>query len=593
MQSIDEVDTELAVSQQHGVPEVSPSRDPPPSPQRDIFQAGQDVYVTPLLAAAEALQNDDQSSSASDAPLPFCKADNVQYLDEMPTPTQRERTRERMFPNLLAGEDGGGAGGSGRDGGGVGPEHLAGSRQVAAEEATLMRARALSQMVLELEAPRAPQQDSTASHVNRLREECAAARARIQSKVATVTKASEAVRTLEGHAADIEDAQSRLRHARSSRWSELVVCDRRLELLSDPSWLGGGCSHEAHDQAQASASRLRQSLVECLEIERKALLLSRRELTTMEQQLYNMQAFVSSTQTELGKHSFACRAAMRSDHATLTQTLLSREHTEAAKTPVATDGIHGWDIWTQRLASLRGEAVQLCEQTSVLIQWTDLECGKAGQAFRAQLARCVAEEEGRKRQLEAQLKDLEYAVSSTECTLKRYSRKGHDPSSAKSQKAERAKVLLHELRVTHRHLQGLVRRSLRDLQVVEACRRVTAAGAAATPRGARNGLGAPVRRPRRPSSAGYHKGLGRSRSAADARGQRSSSVGRSMSFKEDAGAGDKALDELRSLKLEEAHLKSDIRKCRDSVERCASWAAVLADLEDRVARAVQQKVESS
>jgi len=65
------------------------------------------------------------------------------------------------------------------------------------------------------------------------------------------------------------------------------------------------------------------------------------------------------------------------------------------------------------------------------------------------------------------------------------------------------------------------------------------------------------------------------------------------SFKEDAGAGDKALDELRSLKLEEAHLKSDIRKCRDSVERCASWAAVLADLEDRVARAVQQKVESS
>ena len=48
------------------------------------------------------------------------------------------------------------------------------------------------------------------------------------------------------------------------------------------------------------------------------------------------------------------------------------------------------------------------------------------------------------------------------------------------------------------------------------------------------------------------------------------------------------LDELRQLQAEERELKRELRACETGVERCAAWASLLADLEDRIAETLRR-----
>ncbi|CAE8661772.1 unnamed protein product, partial [Polarella glacialis] len=223
-------------------------------------------------------------------------------LDEMPTPTQKELSRE-------------------------GKERVATSswtpgnrRALAAEDVTLARAKALTQMALEELRP-SEQRSTDSSHVGRLRQECAAARGRIQGNLASLGKAVEGVRALEGCSAEVEDAQSRLRHARSSRWGELAVCERRLEILGEQDWIAGGGSSGSKSCGGAPGGR--QALLEALEMERQALLQSRRELSALEEEMGCFLEALAEGRAQLGKQAAERRGAMKSDHAALVQVKVS------------------------------------------------------------------------------------------------------------------------------------------------------------------------------------------------------------------------------------------------------------------------------
>ena len=105
------------------------------------------------------------------------------------------------------------------------------SQPLPAPGATLLRAKALTQLAMD-DAKKA--QSSTAtqtSHVQRLREECQAFKGRIRRSVSSVSKAFEVTRSLEGYLVHYEDAKSRVRHAKSARQQDLAVCQRRLEIV--------------------------------------------------------------------------------------------------------------------------------------------------------------------------------------------------------------------------------------------------------------------------------------------------------------------------------------------------------------------------
>ena len=420
---------------------------------------------------------------------------------------------------------------------------------------TLARARALSQMAMEdLSKPAEARADS--SYVQKLREECAAATSRIQANVSSVAKLSGACRALEAQLRDVEDARSRVRHARNLRSTDVSVCQRRLELLQDLDWVGASASAEGRPAQGTTSSSdgvpetAQKNLMEALEVEQEALLLMRRELDVLDDEMVAASAGLVELHACLKQEMAQRRAAVRQD--------------SAAKRKQESDGTYmsvgdSWRFWVKRVKAAQMEAQQLCQKASSTIQYTDLECSKAQRSAQECLSQCSSEQRELRRRFDTQLKDVEFAMSCAEWTLKKPENRSKT-AHGEATNVQRSNVLLHELSTTQKNLRCLVRQCKRDLQILEACRNVSPANIGAT--------GAVKPQPQCKGKPGK-----RSRSAVELRKLRSD--------------GDKVpcshlRDELQHLSEEQQQMTKGLRECEYGVERCAAWASVLSNLEDRV-----------
>jgi len=427
--------------------------------------------------------------------------------------------------------------------------------------ATLARARALSQMAMEdLHKPEARVESS---HVQKLREECAAAQSRIQTNVASVAKISDASRALEAQLVDIEDARSRVRHARSIRWADLAVCEKRLELLHDLDWVGSGkASDRSLESGAPGASQ--KTLIEALELEQEAHLIMRRELGLLEDDLAAASEGLLELRTRLKKETSKRRAAVRQD------TAVKHGRSEEESYVTGSDSCH---FWIKRVKAAQLDAQEACQRTSITIQCTDVACAKAQRQVQDSLQLCAGEQRELRRQFDTQLKDVEFAISCAEWTLNKpesRSKASHEPGVQRQ--VQRSTVLLHELATTQKNLRCLARQSKRDLQIIEGCRNVTPSNVSAA---ASTAAGASLQSPGRTFS-----GLKRSRSAVDRRRK---------TCDLDAQSKGELSAELQHMKAERHQMKRDLRECEYGMDRCAAWASVLSDLEDRVSEALLRR----
>ncbi|CAE7446902.1 unnamed protein product [Symbiodinium natans] len=426
---------------------------------------------------------------------------------------------------------------------------------------TLARARALSQMAMEdLSRPSEARPD--ASYVQKLREECAAANSRIQANVSSLAKISGACRVLEAQQVDVEDARSRVRHARNIRCADVSVCRRRLELLQDLDWVGASAEGKVPEgtstlSSEGAPETSQKNLMEALEVEQEALLLMRRELDLLEGDLAAASENLQDLNTCLKKEMAQRRAAVRQD--------------TAAKRTQEGDGVgymsvgDSWRFWAKRVKAAQAEAQQLCKKASSTIQYTDLECAKAQRSTQEYLTQCSSEQRELRRRFDTQLKDVEFAMSCAEWTLKKPENRSKANSQGEATQAQRSNVLLHELATSQKNLRCLARQCKRDLQILETCRNVTAANVTA----ARPSSASPARSAR--SATGSHKGLKRSRSEV---------LRRRGSGKPEAPEA--LREELKHLSAEQKQMSKGLRECEYGVDRCAAWASVLSNLEDRV-----------
>ena len=450
----------------------------------------------------------------------------------------------------------------------VGPARAAGQKcksgSLPAGGVTLARARALSQMAMEdLSKPAEARVD--ASYVQKLREECQAANSRIQANVSSVAKISGACKVLEAQHVDVEDAKSRVRHARNIRSADISVCRRRLELLQDLDWVGAAASADKEGATSARSSETpapetsHKNLMEALEVEQEALLLMRRELDLQEEDLSQAAEQLLDLHGCLKKEMAQRCAALRQDSAA------KRGSGETSASGYMSVG-DSWKFWAKRVKAAQVDAQHLCKKASSTIQYTDLECAKAQRSTQDCLAQCSSDQRELRRRFDTQLKDVEFAMSCAEWTLNKPENRSKARSQTEATQVQRSNVLLHELSTTQKNLRCLSRQCKRDLQVLEACRNVTTANVAARPSSAPGTPGA---------GPGTFKNLKRSRSAVATRNFR-------KDRSESPGPPGGLWEELQHLTVEQKQMTKGLRECEYGVDRCAAWASVLSNLEDRV-----------
>ena len=402
--------------------------------------------------------------AARDAPL----YDNSAMDPELPTPEGPQGAADGSPPG-----DTGGAGESLEaevDGLAQGAQGLPAPAAPAAS-AAMLRAKALAKMAMEDLRPETPSRSLAASHVQKLREECQAARSRIQANVSSVSKVFEITRSLESHIVNLEDCKHRVKQKRNSRWSDLAVCQKRLEMLGRLDWFHESKPEKAGSKSgKAPASKSphvsRGNLVEALEIEQEALLVLRRELGSLLLEVDPLMGVIVDLRKRLQQEASDRRAAMRKDHVTLTQQDGSeREDADGSSLRSFDDR----NFWVKKAQSLEDSAQQLLQKAFSTIQWTDLECSQANQCVSQCLARCSAEDQRLRRQLDAQLRDVDFAISCADWTISKPENRGETASS----QVQKAHVLLHELTATKKHLKCLVRKCKKDLQTLESCRNTT------------------------------------------------------------------------------------------------------------------------
>eukprot|EP00435_Cladocopium_sp_Y103_P001981 s4354_g1.t1 len=401
-------------------------------------------------------------AAAQDAPFRFASAMDP----ELPTPA-----------SSLGGSPPGDTGGAGesrasleaetaRDGDGLDGAGLPGP----AAPAAMLRAKALAKMAMEDLRPETPSRGLAASHVQKLREECQAARSRIQANVSSVSKVFEITRSLESHIVNLEDCKNRVKQKRNSRWSDLAVCQKRLEMLGRLDWFHESKPEKASKSGKAASKSphvSRGNLVEALEIEQESLLVLRRELGSWLLEVDPLIEVIIDLRKRLQQEASDRRAAMRKDHVTLTQQDGSeREDADGSSFRSFDDR----NFWVKKAQSLEESAQQLLQKAFSTIQWTDLECSQANQCVSQCLSRCSAEDQRLRRQLDAQLRDLDFAISCADWTISKPENRAETASS----QVQRAHVLLHELTATKKHLKCLVRKCKKDLQILESCRNTTA-----------------------------------------------------------------------------------------------------------------------
>lgn len=489
---------------------------------------------------------------------------------------------------------------------------------VASEEATLAKAKALTQMALNELRQRSTDDSDT---VGRMKQECSTVRGRIQKNVASLGHGAVIIRQLEAAAAQVADNLGRVRHARVARLSDLAVCERRLEcLLEQPR--PGGCRPPCPGRGGRSKSSqlrqdpegalpgtvpgdgsgssregtLRRAVVEAVEVERHALSQARRELSALESDCSVLQEGLVEARQELARLSTQLRGIIRADH---TQLLTGQTGDGDASVNME----QGWNFAALHAQNLQLEVTRLCSQSEAVIHYSSKECARVSALTRDVLAQCAKEQKAHRQKLEVQAQELEFAVTAAEWSQAKASRrpaKGGESSpraaAAARAKSERVTVIWHELKATQRHLNNLIKRAGLNLQAIEACRRITAATAVevVVPSRAVESHSGPRLRP---SSAGR-----RCRTPSTARrdtrrpfgspyavplGAHKPSHSSSVPILPRSGDRDEeeelaTLEVLGDIQLEQEDLQAELLSCRYGLDRCAVWAEVLSELHWRV-----------
>ena len=440
------------------------------------------------------------------------------------------------------------------------------SSPLPAGAATMHRAKTLAQMAMD-DLRDTPSRSSNASHVQKLREECQVARSRIQQNVSSVSKVFEIIRSLESYLVNLEDCKTRVKQARNARWADLSVCQKRLELLSKLDWFEKPSSERKSGKtgvkvpSSQSSGVSRGNLMEALEFQREALLLLRRELASLLCEFDPIIELTVDLRKRLQQEASQRRAAMRKDHATVTQ----QEGSEQEDLSGARSFDDG-HFWAKKAKSLEDSAQQLLQRAISTVQCTDLECCQANHSVSQSLARCSAEEQRLRRQYDAQLRDVNFAMSCAEWTI---NKPEHRRGAQEAPQVQRASVLLHELNATKKQLKILVRKCKRDLQILENCRNTTPQTIVSV-----------NLCKKRVQEKHKDKGEAKDEVKPPSKLFGASDVGRVHVAAELAGF------ELRYLQAEERKLREKLQIYETRIERCAAWETLLTDLEDRVAEAL-------
>jgi len=438
------------------------------------------------------------------------------------------------------------------------------SSPLPAGAATMLRAKTLAQMAMDDLRDTETRRSSNTSHVQRLREECQVARSRIQQNVSSVSKVFEIIRSLESYLVNLEDCKTRVKQAHNARWADLSVCEKRLELLSKLDWFEkpseqkSGKTGVSKVPSSQGSGVSRGNLMEALEFQREALLLLRRELASLLCEFDPIIELTVDLRKRLQQEASERRAVMRKDHATLTQ----QEGSEQENLSGARSFDDG-HFWAKKAKSLEDSAQQLLQRAISTVQCTDLECSQANESVSQSLARCSAEEQRMRRQYDAQLRDVNFAISCAEWTV---NKPEHRRQAQEAPQVQRASVLLHELNATKKQLKILVRKCKRDLQILENCRNTTPQTIVSV-----------NRKKRVPEK---HKGETKDEVVSPVKSS-------SKLFRvRDVVAVELAGFELRHLRAEERQLREKLQVYETRIERCAAWETLLTDLEDRVAEAL-------
>lgn len=300
--------------------------------------------------------------------------------------------------------------------------------------------------------------------------------------------------------------------------------------------------------------------MEALEFEREALLLLRRELASLLCEFDPIIELTVDLRKRLQQEASERRAVMRKDHATLTQ----QEGSEQENVSGARSFDDG-HFWAKKAKSLEDSAQQLLQRAISTLQCTDLECCQANQSVLQSLARCSAEEQRMRRQYDAQLRDVNFAMSCAEWTKNKPEHRRKTAQEGCPQ-AQRAGVLLHELSATKKQLKILVRKCKRDLQILENCRNTT---------------------PQTIVSVNLCKKRVPEKQKGETKDEAKPGKPSSKLFGvPDVVAVELAGFELRHLRAEERQLREKLQIYETRIERCAAWETLLTDLEDRVAEAL-------
>lgn len=394
------------------------------------------------------------------------------------------------------------------------------------EEEALSQAKALTKVALE----EFGQNQREIAHLVDSRQSvaqdpCAAqgeARARMQSCVAACSRSAAGVRGLEVTISEVEDGISKLQHMRYARWTDTVVCERRLELL---------------DQRPLQDSS-GDTLMEALECEWQMLHKARQDLldkeAEMRQILEELEEARRSLLAETATRRSNCRAdqamlraASALSHSSSAPSLASRREQKANQLgqQLSWAPAEHRDLPVRLVVHIQKDAARVRRDCDPVLHTVAHECAAAGDHVRRCLDTLAAEKLGLRRSLDEQIKNVDYAITAAEMSLARMSRWLDPDSSRGTAKYERSESTLQELRASKRKLQLLHQRTLHSQGAVDACKRVTAtaaaAAAAAVPATGRRrapsasasvaaasaeeereeDLEAP-RRPRRPASAG-------------------------------------------------------------------------------------------
>ena len=443
--------------------------------------------------------------------------------------------------------------------------------------ATMLRAKTLAKMAMDELRPETPSRQSSASHVQKLREECQAARSRIQANVSSVSRVFEITRSLESHIVNLEDCKNRVKQKRNARWSDLAVCQKRLEILSKLDWF-----HERNEKSSKSAKSKaggqsshvsRGHLVEALEIEREALQVLRRELGSLLFEVDPVMEVIIDLRKRLQQEASERRAAMRKDHVTLTTGSEGEDQADGS----SFRSFDGQNFWVKKAQSLEDSAQQLLQKTISTIQWTDLECAQANQCVSQCLARCSAEDHRLRRQLDAQLRDIDFAISCAEWTISKPENRLSESASAQVQ---RAHVLMNELTATKKHLKCLVRKCKKDLQILESARNTTTHTLSSLTNPSKKSCD-------KEENEKEEKEKEKPKDEADEIEEKNekSNIATDTDHSVHRNFGMEL--ELRYLQSQEKRLRQKLQTHESRMERCAQMSELLSDLEDRVAEVLQ------